>query len=198
MQQYQAVIIYGASMPALQQQLCEYAMALPLIVVADDPANVMQGLNISEDVYIVPPITPACILAKTISKRLLLQDRLVEAEKPLNKMKIQNLAACFQDVAFRHLTRVLEYYLSHSQFKIKNIFVGGGVSANIEIRKRLRRLCDVHSVEVFFPKSKKLYGDNAAMIGVAAGFRAERKLFVKDVEKLDRVPRLSLLQSSIG
>lgn len=66
MQQYQAVIIYGASLPVLQPQLYEYSMGLPLIVVADDPANVMQDLNISEDVYIVPPITPACILAKTM------------------------------------------------------------------------------------------------------------------------------------
>ncbi|KKR41755.1 tRNA (adenosine(37)-N6)-threonylcarbamoyltransferase complex transferase subunit TsaD [Candidatus Woesebacteria bacterium RIFOXYD1_FULL_41_28] len=117
--------------------------------------------------------------------------RLVEAEKPLNKMKIQNLAACFQDVAFRHLTRVLEYYLSHSQFKIKNIFVGGGVSANIEIRKRLRRLCDVHSVEVFFPKSKKLYGDNAAMIGVAAYFKAKAGQF-QNPNSMDRDPRAKL------
>jgi len=117
--------------------------------------------------------------------------RLVEAEKPLSKEKTQNLAACFQDVAFKHLSRVTEYYLSHSQLIIKNVLVGGGVSANIEIRKRLRKLCNKYSISVLFPKSKKFYGDNAAMIGVAAYFKAEAREF-QNPNFMDRDPRAKL------
>src|SRR3989339_543283 len=47
--------------------------------------------------------------------------RLVKSEEPLTKVKIQNLAACFQDIAFIHLVRVLRYYIIHnSSFVIHN------------------------------------------------------------------------------
>jgi len=107
--------------------------------------------------------------------------RLVKSEEPLTKIKIQNLATCFQDTAFIHLIRVLRYYIIH------NLLVGGGVSANIEIRKRLRKLCNQYSINVLFPKSKKLYGDNAAMIGVAAYFKAQRNEYTNP-DLIDRKP----------
>jgi len=37
-----------------------------------------------------------------------------------------------------------------------------------------------------------LTGDNAAMIGVVAGYKAEKDLFVKNIDELDRIPRWSL------
>ncbi len=114
--------------------------------------------------------------------------RLVKSEEPLTKIKIQNLATCFQDTAFIHLIRVLRYYIIHnSSFVIHNLLVGGGVSANIEIRKRLRKLCNQYSINVLFPKSKKLYGDNAAMIGVAAYFKAQRNEYTNP-DLIDRKP----------
>jgi N6-L-threonylcarbamoyladenine synthase len=113
--------------------------------------------------------------------------RLVESEKPLTKEKIVNLAACFQDVAFTHLLRICSYVINNSQFKIYNLLVGGGVSANVELRKRIRKLGREHEIRVSFPYSKKLTGDNAAMIGVAAYFKAEIKEFTR-VEKIDRDP----------
>lgn len=115
--------------------------------------------------------------------------RLVESEKPLTKEKIQDLSASFQNAAFRHIERILEYYLiHHSSPKIHHLFVGGGVSANVEIRKRLRNLCKTYSIKVMFPENKKLYGDNAAMIGVAAFLN---RTFIKP-KLIDRKPNLKL------
>jgi N6-L-threonylcarbamoyladenine synthase len=117
--------------------------------------------------------------------------RLIESEKPLTKEKIYNLAACFQDVAFTHLIRVCSYVIRNSELGIRNLFVGGGVSANIELRKRLRKLGKENGIDVHLPSSKKLYGDNAAMIGIAAYFKARRGEFI-EVDKIDREPRMKI------
>jgi N6-L-threonylcarbamoyladenine synthase len=118
--------------------------------------------------------------------------RLVESEKPLTKEKIYDLAACFQDTAFTHLIRVCSHIIRNSEFKINNLLVGGGVSANTELRKRLRKLGKQFEITVNFPYSKKLYGDNAAMIGVAAYFKAQYCEFVESVDRLDRNPKAKI------
>ncbi len=118
--------------------------------------------------------------------------RLEESEKPLTKQKIYDLAACFQDVAFKHIDRVLRFVLTNGQPLITNdLLVGGGVAANVEIRKRLRKLGKEFGVKVHFPYSKKLYGDNAAMIGIAAYFKSQRGEFVEP-DKIDRNPRAKI------
>ena len=117
--------------------------------------------------------------------------RLVESEKPLSKEKIYNLATCFQDVAFTHLIRVCSHVINNSKFTINNLLVGGGVSANVELRKRLRKMCKKSKIEVSFPYSKKLTGDNAAMIGIAAYFKSQRGEFV-EVDNIDRKPNAKI------
>ena len=118
--------------------------------------------------------------------------RLVESEKPLTKEKIQNLAASFQDVAFAHIIRVLRFVVTNHQLPITNhLLVGGGVVANVELRKRLRKLGKEFGISVCFPYSNKLTGDNAAMIGVVAYFKFQRKEFV-DPSKIDRDPNLKV------
>lgn len=115
--------------------------------------------------------------------------RLIESEKPLTKEKIQDLAASFQNVAFKHIERILRHYLDHNpSLKDSHLLVGGGVSANIEIRKRIRNLSKEYSIKVLFPKSKKLYGDNAAMVGIAAFLNQN---FIEP-NNIDRVPNLKL------
>lgn len=118
-------------------------------------------------------------------------NRLVESEKPLTKEKIYNLAASFQDTAFTHLTRVISYVIRNSEYGAGSLLVGGGVSANIELRKRLRKLGKQFNMKVLFPYSKKLTGDNAAMIGIAAFFKAQRGEFA-EIGKIDRDPRAKL------
>jgi len=117
--------------------------------------------------------------------------RLVESEKPLTKEKIENLSACFQDVAFQHLVRVVSFVIHNSSFIIHNLLVGGGVSANVELRKRLRKMCKQSDIRVSFPYSKKLTGDNAAMVGIAAYFKAKRGEFI-DPGEIDRKPNAKI------
>jgi len=113
--------------------------------------------------------------------------RLVEYEKPLTKEKIIDLASCFQDVAFTHLIRITSFVILDSKFHFHSLFTGGGVSANLELRKRLRKLGKNTEIKVLFPYSKRLTGDNAAMIGVAAYFKALRGEFI-EAGKIDRNP----------
>lgn len=115
--------------------------------------------------------------------------RLVEKEKPLTKEKIYNLAACFQDVAFEHLIRILRFALTNHYSPITNhLLVGGGVAANVEIRRRLRKLCKEFNIKLLTPYSKRLYGDNAAMIGVAAFLNPK----YISLSQIDRLPNLKL------
>jgi tRNA A37 threonylcarbamoyltransferase TsaD len=69
--------------------------------------------------------------------------------------------------------------------------VGGGVSANTTLRKMLRQMTRKSKLKIMFPYSGKLMGDNAAMIGVAAYYKALRKEFISP-SKIDRSPNLKL------
>ena len=117
--------------------------------------------------------------------------RLVESEKTLTKENVYNLAAAYQNVAFTHLLRVCSYVIRNSKFGFSNVFVGGGVSANLELRKRLRKLGKNTEIKVLFPYSRKLTGDNAAMIGIAACFKVQRGEFTKP-DKIDRNPNAKI------
>ena len=115
--------------------------------------------------------------------------RLVEKEKPLTKEKIYNLAASFQNVAFEHLIRVLRFiFTDHRPLNTDHLLVGGGVTANIELRKKLRDLCKEYDIKLHIPYSKKLCGDNAAMIGVTAFLNPK---YVSPTE-IDRNPNLKI------
>lgn len=126
-------------------------------------------------------------------------NRLTTSEKPLTKEKICSLANIFQDTAFKHLIRVCSYTIDEidkqnkdkNKPKIETLLVGGGVSANLELKKRLRKLAREKRINVYFPYSKKLTGDNAAMIGIAAYFKAKRGEFTNP-EEIDRKPNLKI------
>lgn len=55
------------------------------------------------------------------------------------------------------------------KYKAKHIFVGGGVSANKELSRRLIEEAKVEDLEVIFP-TRALTTDNAIMIGIAGYF----------------------------
>lgn len=106
--------------------------------------------------------------------------------KDLSRQDVYDLAASFQDMAFKHLIRISKNVLS--DYQVKDILVGGGVAANVELRKRIRKMAKELGIKTWFPYSKKLYGDNAAMIGVVAGFKAKEGRF-DEPENIDRKPR---------
>ena len=123
--------------------------------------------------------------------------RLVEDLKQksvLSKTQICDLAASYQNTAFEHFIRVTQKAITkYGVHDTKYLFVGGGVAANVELRKRIRKMCKEISISPVFPYSKRLYGDNAAMVGIAANFKYQMGKFVKP-EKVDRMPDLKIDQ----
>ena len=110
-------------------------------------------------------------------------------EKQKNRQFYANFAASFQKVLTKSITIKLKkaLYLYHP----RQLFLGGGVINNIYLRKEIRKIARKYHVPAFVPFSKNLISDNAAMIGVAASFKAQRKEFVQDKRSLDRQPNLN-------
>ena len=111
------------------------------------------------------------------------------SEDELGK-NLYHLAASFQEACFEQIIRKVTRAIKIHQ--PKTIICGGGVIANKYLRKLMRRVAKENNLPVLFPPYKNLTGDNAAMIGVAAYYKFQRKEFVKDINSLDREPRLSL------
>jgi len=59
---------------------------------------------------------------------------------------------------------------------LKQIVIGGGVAANSELRNQLNKRQKSHNWEVFLPPLKYTT-DNAAMIGIAAYYKLQNKVF---------------------
>ena len=59
---------------------------------------------------------------------------------------------------------------------IKQIAIGGGVSANSGVRNAMQEYCDKHRIKAFIPK-RSFTTDNAAMIAVAGYFKYLHKDF---------------------
>jgi N6-L-threonylcarbamoyladenine synthase len=116
-----------------------------------------------------------------------------EAGSDLNglpKQYIYDICASFQKAVALSLTTKLTKAIK--EYQPKSILLGGGVISNIYIRRQIRQAVKPFNLSIHLPYSKKLYTDNAAMIGVAAYWHFVKKDFVKDVDSLDRQPRLSL------
>ncbi len=100
-----------------------------------------------------------------------------------------DLSATFQDAVFDSL--LLKFKKAIEFYKPKTLLASGGVLANLELRKRLRKLAKEMKTPILMPVKKQFNTDNAAMIGITAYYKALRKEFVKDKESLDRNPRLN-------
>jgi N6-L-threonylcarbamoyladenine synthase len=100
-----------------------------------------------------------------------------------------DMAASFQKVAIESLILKTEFALNSlkEKYKIQDLVIAGGVSANLAVRKAFRNKFQ-NQLRIHFPISKRLYGDNAAMIGVAAYFNALHGRFVEDLNEMDRKP----------
>ncbi len=113
--------------------------------------------------------------------------KMTDTEK--NK-QVKELASSFQEATFDTILIKLDKAIK--QTGINHLIVGGGVISNQYLKKKLRILIKKHNGEVIFPPYKYLCTDNAAMIGIAAHFKAQKKMFVDDLDLLDRIPRLKL------
>lgn len=131
---------------------------------------------------------------KTSFYRLIEKGKRINKDFP-NKKDIKDLATVFQDTAFKHIERVLRFYMANNLTeRPKSLLLGGGVAENINLRGRLRRLGEFFGWKVHIPYAKKLCGDNAGMVGVAAYLKIRGKNLndFMDYKIIDRDPRLKL------
>ena len=107
-------------------------------------------------------------------------------EQPLSRQEIYNFCASAQAGVFRHITYKLTKVLQ-AHPEVTEVWLGGGVAANMALRKTLRT---VSKLPLRVPRSKKLCADNAAMIGIAASRMLSANELV-DAATLERKPRLT-------
>ncbi|TSC56993.1 MAG: O-sialoglycoprotein endopeptidase [Parcubacteria group bacterium Gr01-1014_18] len=121
----------------------------------------------------------------------LYQIQKLEAELKENFKKIvPDYCASLQEAVFDILWIKLEKTLK--THKPKMITVGGGVSVNLELRRKLRRgMKDYPEIPILF-SDPKFCMDNAAMIGFVGYYLYLRKKYVININSLDRKPTLSL------
>ena len=82
-----------------------------------------------------------------------------------NEINVYDLATSFQDVVVDVLTK--KTMKAVKEYKVKQLLVAGGVSANKGLRERLKELCEKENIDLVVPKIEYCT-DNAAMIGAAA------------------------------
>ena len=63
-----------------------------------------------------------------------------------------------------------------NKYKISNIAIAGGVSANSLLRKEIDKLKSIYNWKTFIPKIEYCT-DNAAMIAIAAHYYIKEKMF---------------------
>lgn len=102
---------------------------------------------------------------------------------------IADLSASFQKTVFASIAFKVNAALK--QFEVKSILIGGGVGANESLRNLMRKTAKNANVAVYFPFTKKLYGDNAAMIGVAAYYKG-LSAQANNIETVQRSARAEL------
>lgn len=74
---------------------------------------------------------------------------------------------------------------------IANLWLVGGVSANVQLKKVLKRWADEHALSFFHPKERKHSTDNAAMIATAGYLKYKRGYAPKN-DSLSPNPRLKI------
>ena len=103
---------------------------------------------------------------------------------------LANLSASFQDAVFDSL--LIKFKKAIEFYNPKTLMASGGVVANLELRKRLRKLAKEFNTPLLMPVKKQFNTDNAAMIGLVGYYKALRGEFVENKEELDRNPRMEL------
>ncbi len=118
------------------------------------------------------------------------------SENELTKEFTMDMCVLFEAVALKQITLKLEGILKKHQ--VNEIWLGGGVVASPRLRSEVRK---VFKGKVRFPSSKKLTGDNAAMIGVVANIKLQnfgnthnpaKGIYTSDFGLIDRDPSLAL------
>ena len=114
---------------------------------------------------------------------------------PLTRTQICDLAAAAQAGVVRHLLYKLTKILDSPDFAgsntVRHLFLGGGVAANLYLRSQLRALARARRFHLHTPVTKRLCGDNAAMIALPAALQLSDRAPHSNLA-LDRQPALDL------
>lgn len=120
--------------------------------------------------------------------------RLVQTLENLNETQKADLAAVYQSRVFEHLVRITTLVLTKQKENviIRDLLVGGGVAANATLRTMIEHMGRQIDICVHYPTNMILCTDNAAMIGVAAGYMYDQGKFVptEELDRIDRKPRM--------
>lgn len=117
----------------------------------------------------------------------------------ISKNEIIHLAVLFEEAALKQLEIKIEKALK--MHKVNELLLGGGVIASARLRSKMTQIAKKFGVKIRYPYSKKLTGDNAAMIALAGLFRANKfglshnpakGIYTADFETVDRDPSLVL------
>jgi tRNA N6-adenosine threonylcarbamoyltransferase len=90
-----------------------------------------------------------------------------QAEKKWTDRKVNGYCFSFQNAVVDVLTHKI--IKAAQKYKVKNILLGGGVSANNELRNTLKTKANELGIKTYFPELKHT-GDNAAMIAMTGHF----------------------------
>lgn len=112
------------------------------------------------------------------------------SKTPMTQQEIFDFCASIQFGVFRHICYKLEKILA--TYEINELWLGGGVAANINLRKMMRETSKKYGITTLrVPYTKKLCNDNAAMIGVTAGLTGK----IQKINEIERKPQLSLVNN---
>lgn len=109
----------------------------------------------------------------------------ITAEPALTEREVIDLCASFQFAVFRAITYKLQKI--QKEYHCSTIFLGGGVAANKTLRAAIT---EVTGLPLYVPYSMELCRDNAAMIGLVAGFKLERGEVLKSADEIEKIERL--------
>ncbi len=115
----------------------------------------------------------------------------VKKEKSLTAKKISDYAASFEEAATDVL--VSKTLRAAKKYLPKTILLGGGVSANQNLREKMRTQLNqaFPEIKLFLP-GQKFTGDNAAMIAVAGYLHYASRKFLKNPSSLKAEGSLQL------
>jgi N6-L-threonylcarbamoyladenine synthase len=107
---------------------------------------------------------------------------LVKDKKKITQKFKEELAAEFENSVSEVLTKKTIKVIK--KYEVKNLIIGGGVSANNRLRKDFKNLeKEFKNLKVFLP-NKKYTGDNGLMIALAGFYRLKNGDYLKNPTKV--------------
>jgi len=115
---------------------------------------------------------------------------IVQSPKFKVKSDLDDFCASFEKTIIKSL--LIKLIKAVEKFQPKMILLGGGVISSQKIQEAVKKEMEKYVLPVYIPYSRTLLTDNAAMVGVAAYFKAKKGDFVDKIDSLDRVPGLEI------